>query len=109
MLIREMIGMKQNKKKNKNKKIVLLIILIVLLVSWIGIVTTDFIRASKEKEPIFAVHTSTYWDGGTKTYIGLGYMIIDYNQLSLYDANGNALQEGRTDMVFRFWFLPFEF
>ena len=36
-------------------------------------------------------------------------MIIDYNQLSLYDANGNALQEGRTDMVFRFWFLPFEF
>lgn len=36
-------------------------------------------------------------------------MIIDYNQLSLYDSNGNALQEGRTDMVFRFWFLPFEF
>ena len=96
-------------KRNKKKKIVLLIILIIFLLSWMGIVTTDFIRASQEKEPVFAIHTSTHWDGGTKTYIGLGYMIIDYNQLSIYDGNGNVLQEGRTDIVFSFWFLPFEF
>lgn len=93
----------------QNKKIVLLTILIVLLLSWIVGVTTDFICAREEKEPIFAIHTSTLWDGGTKTYIGLGYIITDYNQLSIYDANGNTLQEGRKDIIFRFWFLPFKF
>jgi len=103
MLIKEQIGMKQNKRKKINK-----IVLLILLFIWIGIITTDFICAKKEEKPIFAVHTSTLWDGGTKTYIGMGYIIRDYNQLSLYDGE-KILKEGRTETVFRFWFLPFEF
>jgi hypothetical protein len=51
----------------------------------------DLSLAKVNKPPIFSIKTAIYKDGGTKDYIGLGYKVIDYNEL---DA------EGRQDVVF---------
>lgn len=55
---------------------------------------TDYHMSQKDKPPKFALQTAIYKDGGTKVYTGLGYNVIDYNQL-----------EGRKDVVF----IPFYF
>lgn len=46
--------------------------------------------------PFFAIKTTTYKDGGTKVYYGLGYKVIKYNQI-----------EGRRDTQIGFWNLPY--
>lgn len=50
----------------------------------------DYRLAVHDKPPLFAVRTEMYKDGGTAVYYGLGYKVIDYNQL-----------EGRKDVVFQ--------
>lgn len=50
---------------------------------------TDYCLAVFNISPIFSVRTAIYKDGGTRDYVGLGYKVINYNQL-----------DGRTDVVF---------
>ena len=49
----------------------------------------DFNLAKEDHPPNFSLLTEVYKDGGTKVYTGIGYKVIDYNQL-----------DGRKDVVF---------
>lgn len=73
------------KDQMKNKRITLISIIVML---FFLMISTDFYMAGKERRPIFAIRTAMYKDGGTTVYMGLGYKVIDYNQL-----------EGRKDVV----------
>lgn len=50
-------------------------ILVALLLIWCGIFTTDYIRVSSFREPVFAVTTQTAVDGISDIYYGLGYKV----------------------------------
>mgnify|MGYP003548277713 CR=1 FL=1 len=58
----------------KSKKIIIGII-ITLLAIWCAIFTTDYIRVSSFREPVFAVTTQTAVDGISDIYYGLGYKV----------------------------------
>lgn len=49
----------------------------------------DLHLTKKDYPPNFSLLRDVYKDGGTKVYIGIGYKVIDYNQL-----------DGRKDVVF---------
>lgn len=49
----------------------------------------DLHLAKMDRPPNFSLLKDVYKDGGTKGYIGVGYKVIDYNQL-----------DGRKDVVF---------
>ena len=49
----------------------------------------DFYLAKQDNPPNFSLLTEVYKDGGTKVYTGLGYKVLDYNQI-----------DGRKDVVF---------
>lgn len=70
------------------KKIALIIFVALLAV--VGAFIMDYQRALDDKKPIFVIRTALYKDGGTSIYHGLGYKVIDYNQI-----------EGRKDVVFK--------
>lgn len=53
--------------------------------------SVDYSRAKNNKPPLFAINTEIYKDGGTKEYQGIGYKVLDYNELD---------GEGRQDVVF---------
>jgi ABC-type uncharacterized transport system YnjBCD permease subunit len=63
-------------KKKRGKKVV--VILLILLVVWCSFFTTDYIRASNNLSPIFAIPIATFRDGGSTMYLGAGYMVITY-------------------------------
>lgn len=44
--------------------------------------TIDYKLILQGNPPKFATKTATYKDGGTTVYSGLGYIIIDYNQMA---------------------------
>ena len=80
-----------DKKYKRTKMIINIFFIVILLI--IAMITTDIIRVAKyEKKPLFAINTKTYKDGGTKEYTGLGYKVIDYNQL-----------QGRRDIEIGTW------
>ena len=58
------------------KKMSKFIVIIILLIS--VMFATDFIRAKRNKKPVFAIETRFYSDGGTREYLGLGYKVIVY-------------------------------
>ena len=61
-------------KKKSNRLIVGIICAFVVL--WGAVFTTDYIRCSALKEPIFVIATgNTADDGGSGTYQGLGYTV----------------------------------
>ena len=70
-----------------------LIIVIVLILVWISVVAIDYYRATQRQDPLFTYKTEFQLDGGTKTFMGLGYNIIFYNQTEV---------NGRMDTVFQF-------
>ena len=72
----------------KRKIIYFPLILILLPVLFF---TVNLSLAKLNKPPLFAIKTAIYKDGGTKDYKGLGYKVIDYNELD---------GEGRQDVVF---------
>jgi hypothetical protein len=49
----------------------------------------DYYLAKEDQPPNFCILIDVYKDGGTKLYTGLGYKVIDYNQL-----------DGSKDVVF---------
>jgi hypothetical protein len=70
----------------RNQKVLIGTFLVIALLIMIG---RDYYLAYKDRTPNFSFQAETYKDGGTKVYIGLGYKVIDYNQL-----------DGRKDVVF---------
>ena len=79
----------------KYKRIINIFFIVILVI--IAMITTDYIRVAKyEKKPLFAIKTKTYKDGGTKVYTGLGYKVIDYNQL-----------QGRRDIEIGTWSIKY--
>lgn len=70
----------------KNKKIK--IALIVAAIVWLGIFATDFVRVNNFEKPVFCVLVNGADDGGSGTYIGLGYTI---------DIEGNFVVEDEVE------------
>ncbi len=60
----------------------------------------DYQLAVHQRKPFFAAESVVYKDGGTTEYKGIGYKVINYNQL----MNKN----GRTDVVFLSRFINYE-
>ncbi|MFN7253403.1 MAG: hypothetical protein ACK4M9_21920 [Anaerobacillus sp.] len=73
--------------KNVRKKTIMIIALFVSLP--FIMIGTDYSLALADKSPIFSVRTAIYKDGGTQLFVGLGYKVINYNEL-----------DGRTDVEF---------
>jgi hypothetical protein len=73
--------------KNARKKTIMIIALFVSLP--FIMIGTDYSLAKVDRSPIFSVRTAIYKDGGTQLFIGLGYKIINYNEL-----------DGRKDVEF---------
>lgn len=81
--------------ENKIKKIINVVFVILILI--MIMIATDVICVARYNiGPFFAVRTSVYNDGGTKTYYGLGYKVIKYNQV-----------QGRRDTKIGFWTMPY--
>ena len=81
------------------KRMCKFIVVIILLAS--VMFATDFIRAKRNKKPVFAMEAGFYSDGGTREYLGLGYKVIAYA----------VLDEGLTDEVIckiGTWFLSYD-
>ncbi|MCI8446594.1 MAG: DUF4825 domain-containing protein [Bacilli bacterium] len=64
-------------KRKKAIFVILSIISIILLCN-----LTDYLRVKSNKKPIFAFPITTYKDGGSIEYFGLGYKVIKCNTLS---------------------------
>lgn len=60
----------------------------------------DYQLAVHQHKPLFAATSRVYKDGGTTEYTGIGYKVINYNQL----MNKN----GRTDVMFSSRFINYE-
>lgn len=54
-------------------------ILIIAVIIWLSFFLIDYNCAKNNKTPIFCIKFDSYWDGGTKEYLGLGYKIIKYH------------------------------
>lgn len=79
--------MKERKKKPYLKLGIIILIPILMF-------SVDYVLVSVQMRPLFVIKTAMYKDGGTALYQGLGYKVIDYNQL-----------DGRQDIVFRSFLL----
>lgn len=68
-----------------NKKKIVFIVVGVILVIWLAIGIIDFSRVHSFERPIFCIITeSSYQDGGSGHYVGLGYS---------FDIKGNFMPE----------------
>ncbi len=83
------------KKEQKLKKISTIIVVIIFVLGLL--ITTDILLVTKAHiGPFLAIPTTTYKDGGTKVYYGLGYKVIKYHQ-----------QVGRRDTAIGTWSLKY--
>lgn len=62
--------------------------LIVAIIVWLSIFVTDFIRVNDFERPVFCVLVNGADDGGSGTYIGLGYTV---------DIEGNFVMEDEVE------------
>ena len=80
-----------DKKYKRTKRIINIVFIVILII--IAMISIDIVRVAKyDKKPLFAINTKTYKDGGSKAYMGIGYKVIDYNQL-----------QGRRDIEIGTW------
>lgn len=69
-----------------NKKLkIFLIVLGIIFILGIVFFSIDYNRVQKQEKPIFCLNVTTYRDGGTKEYYGLGYKVIDFHTLEGFD------------------------
>ena len=77
--------------KNIWKRIINLVFTIIIII--IAMIVIDYVRVNRfEYTPLFAIKTLELKDGGTKEYTGLGYKVIDYNEI-----------QGRRDIEIGLW------
>ena len=82
-------------KKSKFMKVFNIVFTIITIC--VVMIIIDVVAVSKyNKGPYFAIRTHRYNDGGTKEYCGLGYKVIDYNQV-----------QGRRDKELGKWSLKY--
>jgi len=74
----------------KKVKIILIVFVSITLL-WIVMMTVDYFSIKNRKSPIFARLTTSYRDGGSKEYNGLGYSIFKYNTWDNCSTNLNVL------------------
>ena len=68
-------------KKNPNYKKIINICFAIIMAILI-MIAVDVISVGRyNRGPYFAIKTKEYDDGGTKEYVGLGYKVIEYNQI----------------------------
>ena len=85
------------KNRRVSKSRIISNIIFILIILCLVLVAVDVIAVGKyDKGPFFAIPTRTYNDGGTKEYYGLGYKVIDYNQV-----------QGRRDKEIGAWSLKY--
>ena len=85
------IEIKESKPRRIFKRIINLVFTIIIII--MIMIVTDYIRVTRfEYTPVFAVKTQELKDGGTIEYTGLGYKVIDYNQI-----------QGRRDIEIGLW------
>lgn len=58
--------------KIRNRRLMAIIIVVLL---WCSLFVTDFVRVSQFEKPIFCVLLNGADDGGSGTYVGLGYTV----------------------------------
>jgi hypothetical protein len=82
---------KETKARRIWKRIINLFFTIVVII--IIMIVVDYVRVNRfEYTPLFAIKTLELKDGGTTEYMGLGYKVIDYNQI-----------QGRRDIEIGLW------
>lgn len=57
------------------KKKYLLLIISIIIIIWLSIFAIDYSRCNNLKQPIFVMGLETTDDGGSGTYLGLGYKV----------------------------------
>lgn len=86
---------KKEKKPRNYNKILTTILLIAMAITIM--ISTDVICVSRfNVGPFFALPLHTYKDGGSRAYYGIGYKVIQYNQI-----------QGRRDKELGFWNLKY--
>lgn len=87
----EKVEVKETKSRRIWKKIINIILTVIVII--ISMIVIDYVRVNKfEYTPLFAIKTLELKDGGTIEYTGLGYKVIDYNQI-----------QGRRDIEIGLW------
>ncbi len=92
------------------KRRIIRIVLILILLFIISMPIADYIRSKNNKLPVFAVVVATYKDGGSRTYLGLGYkvyVIVDQDKFFNEDCEKKNYED-YTDIVFTHLFSSFE-
>jgi len=91
----------------KRKYKVLIIVFSIILILFATFFTTDYIRAKKEKKPIFAVYVAGYDDGGSKKYLGLFYNVycvkIYYSEPEWHNEDGTLKEEYQDQVRLTYW------
>lgn len=87
------------KKKLKMLLITLGILIALSFLFW----AIDYARVQKKEKPIFCINISTYRDGGTKEYYGLGYKVIVFNKI-LESSQDTYYKEVKIGT----WFMKYE-
>ena len=86
---------KHEKKYHLYKRIINIVFIVIFLI--LTFIAVDVIAVSRyDVGPFFAIKTTTYKDGGTKEYYGIGYKVIKYHQV-----------QGRRDKEIGFWNLKY--
>ena len=92
-------------KKSKRKVVIILVIILV----WCSFFATDYIRASRDLSPIFAIPFAVYRDGGSTVYIGLGYKVITYVYLIISDNEPTGFIHNKYERVdIGTWFMRYD-
>ena len=92
------------------KRRIIIIVIILILLFIISMPIVDYIRSKNNKLPIFAVVVTTYKDGGSRVYLGLGYKVyVIVDQDKYFDENNqNKKYEDYIDIVFTHLFSSFD-
>lgn len=63
------------------------IVLFTIFMIWLVMFSTDYIRAQEDHDPVFAIHTGSYDDGGSERFTGLFYMVFHVRNLDFEQGN----------------------
>lgn len=89
----------------KGLKITLVIIAVLLILSILFFII-DNIRVQKQEKPLFCIEVSTYRDGGTKVYYGLGYKVIKFHKLLSFNESSDGINY-YDNMTIGTWFMNY--
>lgn len=64
---------------------VISIVLVMVIILGLIFFTVDYNRVKNKQRPVFCINTSSYEDGGTIEYLGLGYKVIDFHTIAGFD------------------------